>query len=954
MFGEKLLLKKYPYLGYSENLIEYFSIIGYSETFIPELISIYNKEQNNINNSNNNNFLKNKNPYTPTVLSSITSKTDYGIVDNELIITQIYPENPNIILSETNQSEPEKTNVIYSFCFDSNDGKKKSFYTCFGYKFYELYNDIDSGNDFYIPKAFCIISQFPFFNTFYFICKNLYYRITTNTNKIPFEILLYNIVNYIPSPINSNIELNIFGNEENSPIIEINQLSGYPNIDFDLYEIFNLLPLNLILEIYMLTFLEQSMLFFSSNLEILNTVMYIMYMFNYPCNDSTYFWHIVSVSKYNLKEENQFVGKIMVSLLGVNSAYSESIDTFAFGNYHYIVDIDNKKLFFKESLNISIDEREEMDKLIQLVNYIENILRDKNVNSKFLQQTLINLKNNLEDFLSKNFVNFTNNPKKNFVNFYKDEITNIDISKKIIEYFYDCNLSLLTKFYNDNQLNTSFDKIVKEEGNNFNDSMTTIKSYYEEEKYYLDIFRGTVKYKIYFDNFMQEFDVMDVFKIPFLFSENLIALKIKDQNKINCGNLEYFGIIDHLYRLSNKYKIIKSINFNRFYDHYIEKLSQYFKIFYFNPIDNNLFNKNDPNQYIIITNKPKNKIINLNKKIINRYIYLLQNNYDNGELEKVFQHLKKKEENIIKIIDRRQINQLITNKLIEKKFISSLNFLIYSLTYVVSLTIILHPFDKMISYLLDIQKSLKLIKFFMRDYIYILIKSIYKYYLINRKTKKFPTMSLSHVKMYLCILANYIRQKFIVPNEEIMIILKEFFSDIIFQERKEINTLNEKDNNINIINENNLNNEDVYKNKQYLLFMKHCFNSTKIYKSKEMVERAMEDFGNCSIIIKAKSKMIDPQILIKIKEYVYICNFFSPEKIYKNSQDLFEELFDKHNFDFSFLNIQKLRDIILNLILYGNELEKKPIPLGFLINTLYILRNFENYYKKNENINVNN
>ena len=169
MFGEKLLLKKYPYLGYSENLIEYFSIIGYSETFIPELISIYNKEQNNINNSNNNNFLKNKNPYTPTVLSSITSKTDYGIVDNELIITQIYPENPNIILSETNQSEPEKTNVIYSFCFDSNDGKKKSFYTCFGYKFYELYNDIDSGNDFYIPKAFCIISQFPFFNSFYII-----------------------------------------------------------------------------------------------------------------------------------------------------------------------------------------------------------------------------------------------------------------------------------------------------------------------------------------------------------------------------------------------------------------------------------------------------------------------------------------------------------------------------------------------------------------------------------------------------------------------------------------------------------------------------------------------------------------------------------------------------------------------------------------------------------------
>ena len=201
MFGEKLLIKKIPYLGYSDNLMEYFSIIGYSETFIPELISTYKQNHNNANNNN-------INPFAPTVLSSITSKTDYGIVDNELIITQLYPENPKIYLtSETNQSEPEKVNVIYSFCFDSNDGKKKLFYTCFGYKFYELYKDINNDVDYYIPKAFCIISQYPFFNAFFLICNNLYNLIITNSNKIPIEILIYNIVNYIPSPINSNLEL---------------------------------------------------------------------------------------------------------------------------------------------------------------------------------------------------------------------------------------------------------------------------------------------------------------------------------------------------------------------------------------------------------------------------------------------------------------------------------------------------------------------------------------------------------------------------------------------------------------------------------------------------------------------------------------------------------------------------------------------------------------------------
>ena len=952
MFGEKLLIKKIPYLGYSDNLMEYFSIIGYSETFIPELISTYKQNHNNANNNNN------INPFAPTVLSSITSKTDYGIVDNELIITQLYPENPKIYLtSETNQSEPEKVNVIYSFCFDSNDGKKKLFYTCFGYKFYELYKDINNDVDYYIPKAFCIISQYPFFNAFFLICNNLYNLIITNSNKIPIEILIYNIVNYIPSPINSNLELYLFGNDLENAKIRLNQLTGYPNIDFDLYEIFNLLPLNLIIEIYILTFLEQSLLLFSSNLELLNTVMYIMYMFNYPCNDSTYFWHIVSVSKNNLVEENKYVGKIMVSLLGVNTTYNESINTFAFGNYHYIVDIDNKKLFFKESLNISFDEREDINKLNQLVSYIESIFRDKNLNSSFIKQPLINLKNHLENFLSENVINFTSNPKKNFVNFYKDEIKNNDINKKILKFFYDCNLTFLTKCYNDNILNTSFDKIVKEEGNIFSDSIiNNNNNYCEEEKTFLELFRNTVKYKIYFDNFMQEFDVMDVFKIPFLFSEIFVKLKLKDQ-KICCDNIDFFNIIDHLYRLSNKQAIIKKINFNIFYQHYIENLSPYFQKFYINEYDNEIFDKNDFSQKSSFIDIQKNKLIILNKKIINRYIYILQNFYEKNEIEKFFPHISIKEDLVIKIIDRRLINQVIKNKFIEKKYISSLNFLIYSLIYVVCLTIIFHPFDKMITYLLQIQKSLKLIKFFMRDYLYTLIKSIYQYYLINRKTRKFPEMTLTHVKMYFCILATFIRQNGIVPNEEMMIILKNFFSDIIFQERKELNNLDEENknniNNINKRNEINSVNEDIYKTGDYLLFMKYCFCSKGIYKNKTVVDRAMEEYGNCIVIIKNSAKIINPQIVIRIKKYVYNCKFFSPQKVWKDIENIFEDFFDNYNLDPLYLNIQKLRDIILNLILYANELENEPLPIGFLINTLYILRNFEDF-QNNENKEKNN
>jgi hypothetical protein len=162
----------------------------------------------------------------------------------------------------------------------------------------------------------------------------------------------------------------------------------------------------------------------------------------------------------------------------------------------------------------------------------------------------------------------------------------------------------------------------------------------------------------------------------------------------------------------------------------------------------------------------------------------------------------------------------------------------------------------MISYLLDIQNSIKLINFFMGDYLYKLIKSIYKYYLINRKTRKFPYMTLSHVKMYFCVLANFIRQKFIVPNEEMMAILKNFFSEIIFQERKELNILDEE-NRLNL-NKRNLCNEDVYKTGNYMLFMKYCFSAKGIYKSKTMVNRAMEELGNCNVIIKNSKRISNP------------------------------------------------------------------------------------------------
>ena len=254
MFGNDLMIKKYPYMGYSQNILEYFAIIGYQDNFIPTVI----------------NSINSKKKYYPTILTSVTSNTDFGIIDNQLIISQVYPSIPSIIYvnknDSMNQEKPSTSNVLFSCCFDSTDGKSKLFYACYSYKFYEKYYHFNNSviEEYYIPKAFCIISQFSFFSLFRYLCKNIYKIFTKKENNtLPIELLIYNIVNYIPSPINYNLYLELFNFYDcNISPIEMNQLSGYPYLDFEIKEVFNVLPINLFLEIYLLTIVEQSMLFF--------------------------------------------------------------------------------------------------------------------------------------------------------------------------------------------------------------------------------------------------------------------------------------------------------------------------------------------------------------------------------------------------------------------------------------------------------------------------------------------------------------------------------------------------------------------------------------------------------------------------------------------------------------------------------------------------------------------
>ena len=917
MFGKDLLIKKYPFMGFSPNIMEYFSIIGYQENFIPTLIDSIKKK---------------KNRYYPTVLSSIISREDFGIVDNELIISQIYPDTPQIIQinkNDINQEIPSTSNVIYSFCIDSTDGKSKLFYTCFGYKFCEKYQyKVDNNiEEYYLPKAFCIVSQYNFFSFFEYVCKNIHILMTKREGlSLPVELLLYNIVNFVPSPMSYNLNLDLFSFCMKTKDVEINQLSGYPYIDFDLKEIFNFLPLNFFMEVYLLTLIEQSALFFSANLELLNMVMYIMYILNYPCNDSIYFWHIVSVSKNNLVEENKFVGKVMVSLLGVNATYDDSLDTSCFGRYHYVIDIDNKKIFLKESLDLSMDEKEEVDNLNNLHMYFQNIIKEKNVESNFLRFFILKLKKNLDNVLLKE-LEHNSNQKKNFNIFKTSKSINL-VNKKIQEIFYDFNLNILMIFYQDNALVNSFDKIKKVDYNfdkqiqkilNLKLSENNTKLSIEEQNF-IHFFRGTVKYKIYFENFIQNFETIDVFKIALLFSEEFLNIKIKDIKTKSLSKLSLFKIIDCLYYPSKKQTINITIS------NLLSLSGEFLKKYFENDLNND------------------NKLINLNKKTINKYIYLLNNNYEKEEMMDLFPSIRIQEEPTIISFDKRYIINIIQNSFDEYKLIPTKNYIFFAAIYIFCISLSLHSYDKLLKYIENITNTLSQIKLFMRQFIYIIIQTFYKYLLINRAQNGiYSEMGISQVKMYFYLLTSFLKLNNIIPNEEMMSILTKFFGQMIYQERNNQQKKSEIDidTDINFVKK---------ENENFFCFMKYCFNNKKYFSSHLMIKNALKENNYCNIVIKFNKKILKPVIVVKIKEYIYTTDFFSPKKIYKNAEIAYKDFYEKNNLDFGKINIKDIRDCITNLIIYGQQMN--DVPNELLINTLYLLRNYEDKYN-NDNININ-
>ena len=236
------LIKLYPFNGRSTFFFFLFYIIGYDYLTLHKLL-IENTPK--YIQDNKDKELKERQKFNideePNILNEFTSNYKKVGLPNETILKMIYPkkldfyffseENVNFLrrtgrdfthlkedykkvefTKKRNPMHPKSYLVVFSSNPQAENNSKKSI-NGLAYTFYSKFTEtkvLDKKKFiYYIPYTFCIISEYPFFNSFYKLMKYIKQFYSQEVLYIPIEILIYNIVTLSPSPLNCDVKLNL-------------------------------------------------------------------------------------------------------------------------------------------------------------------------------------------------------------------------------------------------------------------------------------------------------------------------------------------------------------------------------------------------------------------------------------------------------------------------------------------------------------------------------------------------------------------------------------------------------------------------------------------------------------------------------------------------------------------------------------------------------------------------
>ncbi len=613
-------LIKYTFSGIAPNLIDKFLVLGYDQKTIDYTFQNCSVSQSPDLNTR---FTFFEFDNRPSIINEICNDYSKDLLENDLVLELIFPNFPQMYFLDKQYINTEKEidedilistyTIIFSINPQDNSGSKKS-YNGLGYVFYVIQEHRSQGEldgYLYIPNAYVILSEYPYYYHFNEICKNIFLQMKKENDEIPIDILIYNLVKFAPSPINKSINLffgapigfhqnktkaeNILTSlKSNSPkdyngipSMFFNQLSGYPFMDVNISFLLNLIPPEIIVEVFIFSFLENDIIFYSFRPEILNMVMYIFSNLNYPFNDSIYYWHILSVSQNSfMTGKSTFVGKTSTTLTGILSKYDPELLTTKKIREHFVLDIDNKNFFYTYQ-----EETKEVNDVLTLFNYIKMCVEDitdntndikkldRSFNRTYFQdgfQLYEVIRNLMAELIRRSKkVTCTNYNEKRvkptFLTMYEDESemdcmeVNMRLQKAFFTFITQVVKNCLGSFNkgeedknkdNESCLSSrdpSFVCNLKKEENSNQEEVEEGEAEVQRKelaktagKIFREKFMNSSKYNSFIINFCQYHETIDLYEIPYSFINEFIYYS-QIASKNNLSEVGVFQLIDQFY-----------------------------------------------------------------------------------------------------------------------------------------------------------------------------------------------------------------------------------------------------------------------------------------------------------------------------------------------------------------------------------------------------------------------
>ena len=675
MSSQATTVPLHPFLSSPTHMIESFLVVGYPLTTLNEV---------------NLDEIENEPLELSVEILSVVTNSEKLSSYFELIPKCVFPSPPEFLTEKQFNRYKDKSKFIFFFQeFNSDITQRKiknnsGCYAGFVFQFYECYNDINN-KTFFAQKAFCVITRNLCFNFCNKLCELVYDKYRLGIDTIPIEVIIYNIVNFIPAPHSCDISIDfesLFAWKNDTSLsrstastshsddinrrtfncgykLLVEQFTCYPQFHCVITDILKIIPFKNLIEISLYMLFEFNVFYFSKQLDVLNNVMYIATYLNWPLTDSLLMEQVVSINENDFELLGHRFVKPSHCIVGVNAPFNNCLNSphLENGEKFIVVDIDNKQVLNNVQLrlkykilddnNIPINED-----IKTLTEFVTKLINKKKIGVPIFESIVQKLCLNLQEFVKKYNI-------KDISNSHWNDMFNYDISEEqkklnleLQGIFFINILSFLKYFTQLYRTDISMEdtlNVVK------NDNAKLSK----EEKLITSFFTNSMNAESYIKYFLQHRQNIDNYQVQFTFIDELTQFKHAFNSnsslmKVPALGRDCLSITDKLY--IKKTHSTLNIDFSEFISFFNKEQLKDLFMLYLN--DSEIYKKK------LIRGEAAfiSEHIELDINILFKYAYML-GNYDC--LQKVFPYNDVIQSNVVENVPP----QLIENA-VESAFIN--------------------------------------------------------------------------------------------------------------------------------------------------------------------------------------------------------------------------------------------------------------------------------------------